>query len=242
MDEQKLDDELFDDAAKADVPKAGEDEEKKDDELFDEEEDEEGDEEPRAPSELTGKDAEKLAAVVQRKSMALDKEKKRRKALELENEQLRAAKGDAPKPAVAIDPATIVEQVREGMRKEEEVKRKDAYRDSAKEEIKKLYQSTSIAKEEAKELLKIIETLPQTGNPADDVAFALSWHKQKSNQAYSTMPTFNGNAMGMSQSTTRGEISQAALEFAKVNAGMDEEEFKKFYARRTKPTVFSNKR
>lgn len=242
MDEQKLDEELFDDTPKADEPN-GDEEEKKDEELFDEEEDEENEDDgPRVPSELTGKDAEKLASVVQRKSMALDKEKKRRKALEMELEQLKGKGAQSPS-APSIDPAAIAEQVRESLRKEEETKRKESYRNSAKEEIKKLYQSTSIAKEEAKELLKIIDTLPQTGNPEDDVAFALSWHKTKTSNAHSTMPSFNGSAMSnVSQSTTRGEISQAALEFAKVNAGMDEEEFKKFYARRTKPTIFSNKR
>jgi len=212
-------DDLFDEDQK---PAGQPDSDDTDEDLFDDEEGE-GEEQkpaPKAPAPQP-QDAEKLAKAIERKAVALDREKQRRKELEAEIARLKGTNPDAPAaPAPMVDAEAIARKVREDLVKEANDQKEKAYEESLKAQIKEL---PNMTKELAKEILSMAKGIPSRADAAKSVSYAYGWVMQGHNPNFSTTPAPIGNWMSSAPIRNTGSATEGQKELGKLMGVTPEE-------------------
>lgn len=205
-----------------------------DEDLFDEDDGEEQKPAPKAPA-PQAQDAEKLAKAIERKAVALDREKQRRKELEAEVARLKGTSTETPAaPAQVVDADAIARKVREDLLKEENERKEKAYEEALKAQIREL---PNMTKELAREIFNTAKGIPSRADAAKSVSFAYGWVVQANNPQFSTTPApINGWTSSVGPVHSSGSPTDGQKELGKL-MGLSEEELNKLNGKT--PSIFN---
>lgn len=200
-------------------------------------EDDEPAEEPKAAPKAPAphpQDQEKLSKAIERKSVALDRERQRRKEVEAELARFKGTSSEQQAaPAQVVDAEAIARKVREELTREESIRKDKEYEDTLKAQIREL---PNMTKELAKEILTMAKSVPSRANPSSSVSFAYNWVMQNHNPNFSTTPAPISSWSGTSSHRTSSNGPTEGQKALGQAMGMSPEEVEKFHG--STPSIF----